>query len=231
MKLISKLVVAAFATSAAFTAGAQAAQNPGYLFDGSGNLVMSGSGQCWRTGSWAPTLAMEPCDRVAKPVAAYVAPVEVAPAPAPVVAAPAPAVVAVVAPPPQAVSFSGDALFAFDKSELTADGQTMLDGMVTQLQGASIDTISVTGHTDRIGSSEYNQQLSDRRAAAVKDYLIGKEVAAGRIDAQGKGSSQPVTAQNDCRRLGGAKQTIACLQPDRRVDIEMTGTRITLGSR
>lgn len=229
MKLISKLVVAAFAASAAVTAGAQEAAQSGYLLDGSGKVVSTGSGGCWHTGSWTPAMAMEPCDPSAKPVAAYVAP---APAPEPVVAAPAPVVAEVVpAPAPQAVSFTGDALFAFDKSELRPEGKSMLDDLVSQLRGASFDRINVTGHTDRIGGSEYNQQLSDRRAAAVKDYLVGKDVAAGSIDAQGKGSSEPITALGECRDLQGSKATIACLQPDRRVDVEMTGTRLILGSR
>jgi OOP family OmpA-OmpF porin len=211
--------------------GAQEAAHPGYLVDGSGRVVLSGSGLCWHTGSWTPAMAMEPCDPSAKPVAAYVAPVaEVAPEP--VVAAPAPVVAEVVpAPAPQAISFTGDALFAFDKSELRPEGKSMLDDLVSQLRGASFDRISVTGHTDRIGGSEYNQQLSDRRAAAVKDYLVGKNVAAGSIEAQGKGSSEPATALDECRNLEGAKATIACLQPDRRVDVELTGSRIILGSR
>lgn len=235
MKLISKLVVAAFAASAAVTVGAQEAAHSGYLVDGSGKVVLSGSGGCWHTGSWTPAMAMEPCDPTAKPVAAYVAPVaEVAPAPAPepVVAAPAPVVAEVVpAPAPQAISFTGDALFAFDKSELKPEGKSMLDDLVSQLRGASFDRIAVTGHTDRIGGGKYNQQLSESRAAAVKDYLVGKNVAAGSIDAQGKGSSAPITASGECRDLQGSKATIACLQPDRRVEVEMTGTRIILGSR
>jgi len=234
MKLISKLVVAAFAASAAVTAGAQEAAHPGYLVDGSGRVVLSGSGECWHTGSWTPAMAFEPCDPSAKPVAAVVAPVviEAAPAPEIVVAAPVPVEpVAVVAPPPQAISFSGDALFRFDKSELTPEGKTMLDDMVSQLQGAAFDRIAVTGHADRIGGSRYNQQLSERRAATVKDYLVGKDIAADRIEAQGKGNSEPTILQSDCRDTQGSKETIACLQPDRRVDVEMTGTKIVLGSR
>lgn len=238
MKLISKLVVAAFAASAAVTVGAQEAAQSGYLVDGSGKVVSSGSGGCWHTGSWTPAMAMEPCDPSAKPVAAYVAPVaEVAPAPAPepVAAAPAPAVTEAVPAPaptpvPQAISFTGDALFAFDESELTAEGKSMLDDLVGRLQGATVDTIVITGHADRIGSGEYNQQLSERRAAAVKDYLMDKNVAAASIDAQGKGSSEPITALGECRDQG-SKETIACLQPDRRVEVDITGTRIVLSSQ
>ncbi|MEO8717060.1 MAG: OmpA family protein [Burkholderiales bacterium] len=237
MKLISQLVIAAFAASAAVTAGAQEAAHPGYLVDGSGKVVMSGTGECWHTGSWTPTMALEPCDPTLKPVAAYVAPVEAAapaPAPEPVVAAPAPVEpVAVVAPPPppQAVSFSGDALFAFDKSELKPEGKAMLDDMISQLKSVNFDRINVTGHTDRIGAGAYNQALSERRAATVKDYLIGKDVAAGQIEAQGKGSSEPTIAKDECRDAQSSAATIACLQPDRRVDIELTGTKMILGSR
>ena len=233
MKLISKLVIAAFAASAAVTAGAQEAAHPGYLVDGSGRVVLSGSGECWHTGSWTPAMAIESCDPSAKPVAAVVAPViEAVPAPEIVVAAPVPVEpVAVVAPPPQAISFSGDALFGFDKSELTPEGKTMLDDMVSQLQGVAFNRIAVTGHSDRIGGSRYNQQLSERRAATVKDYLVGKDIAADRIEARGKGNSEPTVLQGDCRDTQGSKETIACLQPDRRVDVEMTGTKIILGSR
>lgn len=232
MKLISQLVVAAFAASAAVTAGAQEAAHQGYLVDGSGRVVLSGAGECWHTGSWAPAMAIEPCDPTFKPVAAVVAPIaQAAPAPTPEPAAAELApVVAVVALPPQAVSFSGDALFAFDKSDLKPEGRTMLDNLVGQLQGVTYDRITVTGHTDRIGSGSYNQQLSERRAATVKDYLVGKDIAADRIDALGKGSTEPTTLQSDCRDTQGSRQTIACLQADRRVDVEMTGTEIILGS-
>jgi OOP family OmpA-OmpF porin len=241
MKLISSLVIAAFAAGTAVTAGAQEPAHPGYLVDGSGKVVMSGSGLCWHTSSWTPEMAIEPCDARIKPVAAYVAPVpEVAPAPAPALApepvavAPAPVepvVVAAPPPPPQAISFTGDALFAFDKAELKPEGKAMLEDLISQLQGVTFDRINVTGHSDRIGSKDYNQQLSERRAATVKDYLVGKDVAAGRIDAQGMGASQPTVASDECRNTQGSKETIACLQPDRRVDIEMTGTKMILGSR
>jgi OOP family OmpA-OmpF porin len=242
MKLIAKLVVAAFAASAAVTAGAQEPAHPGYLVDGSGKVVMSGGGLCWHTSSWTPEMAIEPCDARIKPVAAYVAPVpEATPTPAPalapepVAAAPAPVEPVVVAapppPPPQAISFTGDALFAFDKSELRPEGKAMLEDLISRLQGVTFDRINVTGHSDRIGSKDYNQQLSERRATTVKDYLVGKDVASGRIDAQGMGNSQPTVASDDCRNTQGSKETIACLQPDRRVDIEMTGTKMILGSR
>ena len=106
----------------------------------------------------------------------------------------------------------------------------MLDDLVKRLDGATYDSISATGHTDRFGSHAYNQKLSEQRAHVVKDYLVSRNVQSSRIDAEGKGETQPVTRAGDCR---GAKNSrvIACLQPDRRVDVEMKGTKIITGSR
>ena len=219
-------MVAAIAAMMLLPAMVQGAdsKNQGYLVDTIDNsIVMSGAGLCWHTSDWTPARAVERCDPVSKPVVA-------APAPAPaVVAAVAPAP-APVKPLPQRISFSGDALFAFDKSVLKPEGKVMLDDLVSQLDGAMYDNITATGHTDRFGSNAYNQKLSERRAHAVKDYLVSKNVQAGRIDAEGKGETQPVTKAGDCRGAKSAK-VVACLQPDRRVDVEMKGTRTVTGSR
>ena len=219
-KLIFAAVAAALMPGISF---AQEARTDGYLTDTSGRIVMSGTNLCWRHRDLDMPSATGPCE--------FKAPVAVAPAPIVVAAAPAPARVVQAAPKaaPQKISFSGDALFAFDKSVLKPEGKVMLDGLVQQLSGASYDNIQLTGHTDRFGSSAYNQKLSERRAQAVKDYLASKEVMANRITAQGKGESQPVTKAADCH---GPKSTkvVACLQPDRRVDVEMTGSRTVTGS-
>lgn len=198
-------------------------KNQGYLVDTNGNnITMSGTNLCWRDSDWTPARSVEPCDPVNKPAAAPaakpVAVAAVAPAPAP------------VKPLPQKISFSGDALFAFDKSVLKPEGKVMLDELAGQLDGATYDNIIATGHTDRFGSNAYNQKLSERRAQAVKDYLVSKNVQASRIDAEGKGETQPVTKAGDCRGAKSAK-VVACLQPDRRVDIEMKGTKTVTGSR
>ena len=125
---------------------------------------------------------------------------------------------------PQKINFSGDALFDFDKAVLRPEGKAMLDDLARVLQGAKYEVILAIGHTDRIGTQAYNQKLSVRRAEAVKKYLVDKGIEPNRIYAEGKGETQPVTKPGDCKGKRG-KALIACLQPDRRVDVEVTGTK------
>jgi OmpA-OmpF porin, OOP family len=163
----------------------------------------------------------------AKPQPAYVA---AAPAPviAPAPAAPPVYVAPPAAPPPPAapmrVSFSADALFDFDKSVIKPAGRTELDKFAAQLRGIQYDGVQVTGHTDRLGPHDYNLKLSERRAQAVRDYLIQDGVASGKIAARGVDGADPVTG-SECKGNKPAPALIACLQPDRRVDVEVTGTR------
>lgn len=218
MKPRTRFAIVACAATALLPAlaFAQDSRNQGYLVDTSGEIVRSGTGLCWHTSDWTPARAVEPCDPTIKPLAA--APAAVAPAPAP------PPPPAAAKPLPQKMSFSADALFAFDKSVLKPEGKTMLDSLVRQLEGATYDVIAVTGHADRFGSNAYNQKLSERRANAVKEYLVSKDIPASRITAEGKGETQPVTKSGDCQGAKSAK-VIACLQPDRRVDVDVQGTK------
>ncbi len=161
---------------------------------------------------------------------AYVTPAPVAPmaaptpAPAPVVSvAPAPAPVA--APLPRRVSFAADALFGFDQSALRPDGKTALDTFARDLAGTRFELIVVEGHTDRLGSTAYNQTLSTQRAEAVKAYLVSSGgFEAGRISTAGLGEGAPSQA-GDCQASLPMADLRACLQPDRRVDVDVTGTR------
>jgi OOP family OmpA-OmpF porin len=225
MKSMNKLILATCVATALIPVSALAldAKNQGYLIDSSGSIVMSGTGLCWHTSDWTPARAVEGCDPTNKPLAA--APAYVAPA-AVIAAAPTPAPAPIVrpAPMPQKMSFSADALFAFDKAIIKPEGKVMLNDLASQLNGTTYDTIMVTGHADRFGSDAYNQKLSTRRSTAVKDYLVSQNIPASRIDAQGKGETQPVTKADECKGAKSAK-VIACLQPDRRVDVEMTGTK------
>lgn len=164
--------------------------------------------------------------------AAPPAPDYVAPAPPPEVVAAAPIVPIAPAPaaPPtperQRVSFSADSLFAFDQSTVSVAGKTALDRFARELQGTQFQQVSVEGHTDRLGSEAYNQRLSTRRADAVKAYLATPGgIDATKVSAIGKGESKPLTRPDECPGSKPSAKLIACLQPDRRVVVEVTGTR------
>jgi OOP family OmpA-OmpF porin len=121
------------------------------------------------------------------------------------------------------VSFEAEPLFSFDKSVIRSDQRSKLDAFVASLEGTQYDSIEVVGHADHIGSEDYNQNLSQRRANAVKTYLVRQGIPTGKINAGGRGESEPVTA-GACRAQRG-KALIACLEPDRRVDVSVTATK------
>ncbi|HLU76776.1 MAG TPA: OmpA family protein [Burkholderiales bacterium] len=191
-------------------ANAQATDKSGYLTDTRGAVVKNNYNQCWRTGYWTPALAIAECDPDLVKTAAP------APAPAPAAEpAPAPAPAPIVVPEQQKVTLNADVLFDFDKSNLRPEGRQELDEVVQKMQGMELEVIIAIGHTDSIGTDEYNQKLSVRRAESVKSYLVGKGIAADRIYTEGKGETQPI-ATNKTRE--GRQQ-------NRRVEIEVVGTR------
>ena len=153
-------------------------------------------------------------------------PVAQAPAPAPMpVAKAAPPVVVAAPPPPRRVSYAAESFFVFDRSEVQPAGRQALDSFVEQLRGSSYETITVQGYADRLGSDAYNQKLSLARADAVKAYLVSAGGLDGsKISAVGRSESSPVTLPDACKGPMSAP-VIACLQPDRRVELEVTGSR------
>ena len=123
------------------------------------------------------------------------------------------------------VTLDADALFDFDKSVLRPAGRDTLDKFVKGIQGINPPTITAVGHTDRIGSMSYNQNLSEERAAAVKAYLVSLGIETKNIQTEGKGETHPITKAGEC--VGGkSAKLIACLQPDRRVEVEVSGSRL-----
>ena len=216
--LASVAVAAAFAPAVAASPG-----NEGYLVDRRNNIVTSGAGQCWHTNQWSSALAVEPCDPVPRKVV-------VAPEPRP--APPPPQAQAAPPPPPpppkivmQSVELAADALFPFDEASLQPEGESALDNFARQLSDIRVESVIVVGHADRIGTPDYNQKLSERRAVTVKEYLASAvNIPADRINVEPKGATEPVTRREDCRGKGG-DDAIACLAPDRRVRVEVTGIK------
>ena len=209
MKKLNKVAMLFAAAALATAAGAQTVDN---WKNGSGDLVWkNGTNElCWRDSFWTPATAAAGCD------GALVAP---AAAPAVVVVVPvAPVVPAPAQPAPPAaskVTYAADAFFDFDKYVLKPEGKAKLDDLVGKVKGANLEVIIAVGHTASIGTVEYNQKLSVRRAEAVKAYLVSKGIEKNRVYTEGKGEKQPVA---DNRTAEGRAK-------NRRVEIEVVGTR------
>ena len=204
----------------------------GYVGSGAGVVATNPFGLCWHMGAdWSADKAAAPCDAVPRAAVAPVPVVAKAPEPAPAplaAAAPAPAPVVI-----EKITLNTDVLFGFNKAELTPAGEQKLDELAKSAQGANVEKVALIGHADRIGSEDYNQQLSEERAQAVADYLKQKGVDSTRLQVEGRGKSEPVTG-NQCDKMGPANnknaKLIACLQPDRRVDAELLGSRESTAS-
>lgn len=243
--LIGLLLATALAASHAQSnsAGLQIAPdavNSPYVVDASRVLVRNGAGQCVRTGFWTAEAAAvtrvvgstKPagcfCDEGLMSRAVCADPVQPVAEKAPEVAPP------VVLPPPppvlaEKVSIPADALFEFDKSRLSSSGKAVLDDLLSKLKDLNLEAVVAVGYTDRVGTTAYNLDLSQKRAATVKAYLVETGgVDASRVFIEGRGETSPVTADS-CNKLGkesaSNRKLVACLAPDRRVDIEAVGVR------
>ena len=191
--IAKKSLVVALLAGVGFAA---TAQERVYVIDQRDVVALSGFGLCWRTGYWTPAAAAKDpagcqCDK-------DLLPKEVCEPPAP-----APAPVAAPKPTGEKITIAADALFDFDKAVLRPEGKAKLDELVSKAGAIKLEVILVVGHTDRIGSDAYNQKLSERRAAAVKTYLVSKGIEANRVYTEGKGlksSRSPATSARATRQ-------------------------------
>ena len=123
-------------------------------------------------------------------------------------------------------SLGTDTLFAFDRADvgsLTPDGRRRLDALADELKTwQSLQRIQLTGHTDRLGSASYNQQLSQQRAEAIKQHFVSRGLRADVIEASGRGETQPIV---ECHVQRDARALIECLQVNRRVELMIQGMR------
>lgn len=143
---------------------------------------------CWRDSSWTPATAAKGCDGALVAKATTVTTTK--------------------------ITLQADTLFDFDKSAIKPEGQAALDNLAGKLKGIKIEVAIAVGNTDSVGTDAYNMALGQRRAAAVKAYLVSKGLPADRIYTESKGKSNPVASNATAE--GRAK--------NRRVDVEVVGT-------
>ena len=204
-------------------AGAQAMDinEKSLLMDSQGQPVRSGDGKCIHSAFGPPPAWNAACHDAlaASPAAVAREPLPVAAAPVVPVEPEAPVVVAT-----ESVTFEADVLFDSGKSELLPAGRDKLDAFVGKLQGLESTSIVAIGHADRMGAEGSNQVLSEARVNTVKSYLVSKGMAAERIQTSAVGETQSSVATTDCNAADN-KANIACMQADRHVVIEISGSR------
>src|SRR5690606_38257654 len=187
-KIALALAIAAFSAS-----GAISAQTIDNWQNSSGEVWMNGTNElCWRNNFWTPATGIPGCDGV--PVAQQTE---------------------VVAPTATKGVLNADTFFDFDKDTLKPEGRQVLDQVAAQAASIHPEPLIAVGHTDSIGTEQYNQGLSERRPNTVKNYLVSKGTDPNRIYTEGKGELQPIAS--NATREGGAQ--------NRRVEIEIVGTR------
>lgn len=207
---LSAMMVALLAST-----GAMAHETHGYtISEQSGEVVRNNYGECWQNSFLnkdANGLA-ECGDKAEAP------PVVVTPPPAPVYE-------------DRVESLSSNFLFGFNKDTLRPQALQTLNNLASRLNNTDVESARVEGHTDFMGTDQYNQALSERRANVVANYLVSQGVPAAKISAVGYGESQArMTAQCQAevaklgKKVSAAKKRatlIACIEPDRRVDVRV----------
>lgn len=196
--ILNLAVIAGFGLSLpAFAHEAPGTNNEAVVGDSRGHCVTDSSGANVRTSSWTDELGAGAC---AEPVA-EAASAEPAPAPTPV---------------SETITLSAAALFDHDRDVIKDAAKPELDAFAARVKSlSSVDSVSIVGHTDSSGTDAYNQNLSERRAAAVKDYLAGQGIDPAVMSTSGMGESQPV-ADNSTKE--GRAQ-------NRRVEITLKGAK------
>jgi len=131
-------------------------------------------------------------------------------------------------PPKAEEPVTASVLFDYNQSVVRPGEAPKLDELIARIKGRAFDRLDAVGHADRIGSNQYNLQLSKRRADAVQAYLAGKGVDAGRIRTEARGEDEAATG-DACKNLGPEsrknQKLVECLQRDRRVEVKLVATR------
>ncbi|MEG1039385.1 MAG: type VI secretion system membrane subunit TssM [Pseudomonas sp.] len=124
----------------------------------------------------------------------------------------------------ETITLESDTLFAFGRADfqsLRNEGQNQLSAIASKLLNTpNIGKIIISGHADQLGDKQGNLQVSKQRAQTIRTYLVGKGVPAELVVAQGEGSRKPLV---NCDLQQPRTQLIKCLEPNRRVEIEVRG--------
>lgn len=198
----------------------------GYVVDDRGQVVKTTYGECVHTGAWNPSLAIAECDAEfaameKKPAPVTEAKADIDPAPMPTIE---PQAKAEDEPMQtlQTVTMNSKTLFEFDSATLLPEAETKLDEIAGQIDSyEQVTEVEIRGYADRIGSEDYNEQLSERRAQAVSDYLQSK-TSRSNFSVRALGEGHPVV---NCENTGSRQALIQCLEPNRRVEIEVSAKK------
>ena len=104
-------------------------------------------------------------------------------------------------------------LFHFNSSALKPESRAVLNALISQLANTKLDAVRIQGYTDRLGSTTYNQALSEKRAEVVKNYIVSKGIPEQIVQTSGMGSSHSIVECAD------GENVIPCLAPNRRSEI------------
>src|SRR6185295_17681046 len=226
--------IVASSLALSFSAFAQENQLPTEAFLGApsdGRVVMDTYGNCVRTSQWNTDRNIVGCGKAKPAPVAVISPPS--PQPAPAAAAPAPASTSSAAPaaaalaavpaaaaaapqtkPMRTVTVSGDAFFDTNKATFRKEAQPELEKISARVRNvSSVEAIQITGFTDNTGTADYNQKLSEARAATVKDFLVKNGIDPSKVTIVGRGMNDPVA--DNATKEGRAK--------NRRVEVMVKG--------
>ena len=191
--------------------GSMKTHTDAYVLDAKGQIVRDSSNNCVRTSAWTPALAVPECDRNASA--------------AKTVRTTKPSIAVIEKRKPSTakddsqfvtVSLQAGALFDVDKSSIKQRGKEKLNLLARKLKETiTTEKIEIAGHTDSTGSDKYNQRLSERRAEAVKSYLVSQGVSADKMQTIGYGESKPIASNKT--KVGQAR--------NRRVEVKIIATK------
>lgn len=184
LPLVAIMSMVAFAPANAAATDIQGNDQFAYVVDANGTIVRDNFGGCVRSINWTKETAIAKCEgwEEAKPVVAAV------------VEAPAPKPAPVVKKISEDVPASFTGFFDFDKTDLKPAAKEELDAYADYMKNNLNRDIKITGHTDTTGPAEYNQNLSERRAASAKTYLQEKGIDGQRVETVGKGETTPAVS-------------------------------------